>query len=106
MTINCQGKKVKLNLTLPATFTFTKGQLDMIDEYDGDNVIIDEAQCLRETEKAILVVLGEEEDRAEHWIPKSQIHDDSEVFEEGGDGNLIITKWIACERGLWEKEED
>jgi hypothetical protein len=78
----------------------------MIDEYDEKHVIIDDVACIRDTEKAILVQLGEDEDQAEHWFPKSQLHDDSKVYEEGTDGNLIITKWIACERNLWEKEED
>jgi len=34
-----------------------------------------------------------------YWIPKKLIHDDSEVYEEGTSGNLIIPEWFA------EKEE-
>jgi hypothetical protein len=50
----------------------------------------------RETEKALLVEIGGEE----LWIPKSQIHDDSEVYREGDTGKLVITEWIAREKGL------
>jgi hypothetical protein len=36
----------------------------------------------------------------EIWIPKSQIHEDSEVYAKGTDGDLIITEWIAGKKGL------
>ena len=36
----------------------------------------------------------------EVWIPKSQIHDDSEVYEDGTDGDLVISRWIAEKKGL------
>lgn len=49
-----------------------------------------------ETPKAILVTL----DGEEHWIPKSQISDDSEVYTSGTEGKLIISTWIAKEKGL------
>lgn len=34
------------------------------------------------------------------WFPMSQIHDDSEVYELGDTGRLVITEWLAAERGL------
>lgn len=34
------------------------------------------------------------------WIPISQITDDSEVWEEGDEGDLVIKSWLARERGL------
>lgn len=34
------------------------------------------------------------------WIPKSQIHDDSEVWKNGQEGELIIPEWLAHEKGL------
>lgn len=52
--------------------------------------------CKKETEKALLVDI----DGEEHWLPKSQIHDDSEVYAEGGEGVLVITEWIAEQKGL------
>lgn len=34
------------------------------------------------------------------WIPKSQINDDSEVYAKDTEGTLIITEWIAAQKGL------
>ena len=34
------------------------------------------------------------------WIPKSQIDDDSEVWEKGQDGTLVTSEWIALEKSL------
>ncbi len=51
---------------------------------------------LRESEKAILCVV----DGEEYWIPKSQIHDDSEVYEDGTEGTLVVSEWIAREKNL------
>lgn len=34
------------------------------------------------------------------WIPKSQIHDNSEVYELGTDGVLIIPEWLAIAKEL------
>lgn len=39
-------------------------------------------------------------DGDEVWIPQSQIHDDSEVYEVGGEGKLVITTWLAEQKGL------
>jgi hypothetical protein len=51
---------------------------------------------LRETDKALLCDIEGEE----MWIPKSQIDDDSEVYEDGTEGTLIITQWLAAQKGL------
>ena len=59
-------------------------------------VYIDDVRCIRETDAAIQVVI----EGAKHWIPKSQIDDDSEVNEEGDEGQLVITEWIAEQKGL------
>lgn len=56
------------------------------------------AQCVAETTDAICVITEEDGDE-QVWIPKSQIHDDSEVFEKGGSGKLIVTQWIAEKKG-------
>lgn len=48
-----------------------------------------------ETDRAILVDVGDDE----QWIPKSQIHDDSEVYESGNAGTLIVSEWIAKQKG-------
>ncbi len=53
--------------------------------------------CLRETEQALLCRLDTGE---EVWFPKSQVDDDSEVYEEDGRGKLVVTAWIATQKGL------
>lgn len=50
----------------------------------------------RATEKAIHVTVGGEA----CWIPQSQIHEDSEVWKEGQTGTLIVSRWIAEQKGL------
>ena len=58
-------------------------------EFEGISV-------LQETEKAIKCEIEGEE----FWIPKSVIHEDSEVYEEGTEGSLIIKRWWAEKNGL------
>lgn len=57
-----------------------------------------EAVCIKEGDQALLVDI----DGEEYWIPKSQIHDDSEVFDDKKNdrGTLVITEWIAEKKGL------
>jgi len=46
-----------------------------------------------ETSLAIHVGLT---DGSKHWIPKSVIHDDSEVYDKkNGQGSLVIMEWFA-----------
>lgn len=64
---------------------------------DNDPVVkFDDIEVINETDKAILVNI----DGEEHWIPKSQIHADSEVFEMGTSGTLIVSEWIATQKKL------
>lgn len=50
----------------------------------------------RETDLAILCEI----DGDEIWIPKSQIAAESDVQGVHDDGTLIVTRWIAEEKGL------
>ena len=34
------------------------------------------------------------------WIPKKVIHADSEVFEPGHKGKLVVARWFAEKEGL------
>ena len=52
--------------------------------------------ALRETGQAILCVVR----GRELWIPQSQITDDSEVWRAGHKGRLVITRWLAEQKGL------
>lgn len=56
-----------------------------------------EARAIRDSGKALLCKIEED---VEVWIPKSQIHDDSEVYEEGHEGTLVIPLWLAEAKDL------
>lgn len=62
----------------------------------GDTVSFKKVVAKKETDKALLCVI----DGAEHWVPKSQIDDDSEVFAEDDEGTLVTTEWWAEKNGL------
>ena len=49
-----------------------------------------------ETMLALLCII----DGEEHWIPKAQIDANSEVWKNGDEGTLIISEWIAEQKGL------
>lgn len=59
-------------------------------------VTIEDVVCIAETDKAILCVI----DGDEVWLPLSQVDDDSEVYQKGGEGSLVITEYIAREKKL------
>lgn len=59
-------------------------------------VSIDNVFCKTETPKALLVVI----DGDEYWIPQSQIDDDSEVYRQDDKGTLVISEWIAEQKGI------
>jgi hypothetical protein len=59
---------------------------------------IADAVCVGETGAAIRVeapFFEDVSDDPEVWIPKSVVHDDSEVYTEGTDGELVIHYWFA-----------
>lgn len=66
----------------------------------SDSVNLGASERRKVTDKAMLVFvedLGEEV-----WVPKSAIHDDSEVYDsryEGEEGDLIVKSWLARDRG-------
>ncbi len=58
---------------------------------------VDDVECIRETDDAILVQLHDGEEK---WIPKSVLHDDSEVTEKGDEGTLVVHQWFADKEDL------
>jgi hypothetical protein len=62
-------------------------------------VAFDNAKVSKMTDLALLVSI---DDGEEMWIPKSQVSPDSEVFDDGenSSGKLVITEWIATQKGL------
>ena len=64
---------------------------------DGEETVsFTDVTVSKATSKALLCVI----DGDEYWIPKSQISQDSEVFNEDSEGTLIVSQWIAGEKGL------
>lgn len=57
------------------------------------------AVFLTETEKAILINDGRNEDE-NTWVPKSQCEDLPEELIEGEVYDFHMTEWIATEKGL------
>lgn len=70
----------------------------MSNEERYEPVRIPDVVAKRSTEKALLCRIAGEE----VWIPHSQIHEDSEVYESGGEGVLVIPRWLAEEKDLEE----
>lgn len=66
---------------------------------DGEECVsFKDVRCERESDKAILVSIPDYEQPM--WIPRSQIHEDSEVYGEGHTGTLVISEWIAKQKDL------
>lgn len=60
-------------------------------------VEIEDCVAIFETDEALLVSVTDDKTR---WIPKSQILDDSEVFEKSTRGTLLIPRWLAEDKEL------
>lgn len=67
-----------------------------------DGVNLGQAQAIAGTEKALRVQLESEDEP--RWIPRSQIHDDSEVYDDkdNATGDLVVKRWFAEKEGLHE----
>jgi len=58
---------------------------------------IEGAEAVSETDKGIWVEAADLSERT--FIPQSQITDESEVWKKGDKGALIVTDWLAEQRG-------
>lgn len=57
----------------------------------GDRASFNKARAVEETDNALRVFfLGKS-----RWVPKSGIHEDSEVFSNGHFGRLVVKAWLA-----------
>lgn len=54
-------------------------------------------RCKHATDKAILIECDDLDE--EEWIPLSQVSEDSEVMDTDDEGTLIITLWLAEQKG-------
>lgn len=53
-------------------------------------------KVLKATDKALLF---EPEGDDSFWVPKSVVHDDSEVYDEEHEGELLVQSWWAEKNG-------
>ncbi len=61
------------------------------------DIRIDDARCIAETERAICIEAPEFDEP--QWVPQSQITADSEVWRRDDEGVLVVTEWIAGQKG-------
>lgn len=58
---------------------------------------IEDVECIDETPLAIQILINEE---ICYWVPKSLIHDDSEVRKRGDKGSIVLPVWFCEQEGL------
>lgn len=68
--------------------------------YPGKGIGLGKVQAIKETELALLVRPQSLESPEPFWVPKSQIHEDSEVWIDGHHGFLHVTEWWAEQKGF------
>lgn len=74
----------------------------MFGDDEDDEPFKAEAMCLGATEKALQVRIRLPAGNRTMWVPKSVVHDDSEVFDakDNARGKLVLQAWFAREEGL------
>lgn len=66
-------------------------------ERSGLTASFERCSADRETAKTLLVYVPELDGKV--WIPKSVIHDDSEVYGMADEGELVVHEWFAVKQG-------
>lgn len=71
------------------------------DEYVHE---VEKAKAIAETTDGLLVTspnlpIDPRSKKRQAWVPKKFIHDDSEVYKIDTEGTLIVTQWLAEQRG-------
>lgn len=64
--------------------------------YEQETITLEEVASLHATADAVLCLIGSRQ----VWVPQSVIHEDSEVFDAGQIGKLVIFTWWATREGL------
>jgi hypothetical protein len=59
---------------------------------------VDAVHCNRESDSGKALQMTSEE-HGTFWVPKSVIDDDSEVYDVGHTGALVVSDWFAEEKG-------
>ena len=65
------------------------------DDEDEGHVFSD-VKIVHQTDRAIKVKL---DDEREIWVPKSVIHDNSEIWKVEEEGDLMVKRWWAEKEG-------
>jgi hypothetical protein len=71
----------------------------MIPGYDVEDAVAIHDSRPGEPDEGALLVRAPDFGGEDIWIAKSQITEDSEVYEKGHEGTLIITEWLARKKG-------
>lgn len=61
---------------------------------------IKDSKAIGGSDKALRVRLGASAGGRTVWVPKSAIHDDSEVYQLDDFGKLVIKSWFAEQIGV------
>jgi hypothetical protein len=58
--------------------------------------------CDHETDKALHCIqdVQEDGDLDPFWVPKSVVDDDSQVYQKGHRGTLVVKHWWAAKNGM------
>lgn len=64
---------------------------------DRDKVEITNVRCVHTTAGAIKCIISGDE----YWFPRSAIEYESEVFQKGDEGLLVVNRGIAEEKELY-----
>ena len=62
----------------------------------SDTVEIEDVTVKAETELALLCII----DDKQQWIPKSVVHEESEISADGDTGTIVLMRWFAEKEGL------
>jgi len=69
---------------------------------DRAPVRIENCECVHATKDALKILVNR---RAWIWVPKEAVHEDSEVYDEGHKGVLVIPRRMARQKGLVDEAE-
>jgi hypothetical protein len=65
-----------------------------------DGISLGKAKCIAKSRTGLALRVILDSDGKAYWIPISVIHDDSEAFDVGHEGDLIVNEWYAEKEGL------
>lgn len=68
-----------------------------LERFGRNHVLIRNVHCVGASPKAIQVMFPGDPTPA--WLPRSQLHSACKILKEGDRGDLIITDWIASQKG-------